>query len=269
MVWNEDLAKLKRQLKDQGAEPPRPAPAPKPQLPPAPSLRDEDEVFLSAMGRPRSAPGPGAEQVVAEGAEPPALDRPSGPGPEDFQSAMAQLGGVKGLPQPSLAHAPASPAPFAQARPEGPDCGPGGEVPPAPGPSAGMLARPTHLPPDAEPEAETVDIPPPPPQGIRPRPGPLLIQLAAGMAVEVDASLDLRSHSVADAKERIRERIADGLAMGWRTLHVQLGPSEALKQGFLAFLASPSANSVQRYAQAPVPMGGPQAWILYLGVPSG
>ena len=30
MVWNEDLAKLKRQLKDQGAEPPRPAPAPKP-----------------------------------------------------------------------------------------------------------------------------------------------------------------------------------------------------------------------------------------------
>ena len=36
---------------------------------------------------------------------------------------------------------------------------------------------------DAEPEAETVDIPPPPPQGIRPRPGPLLIQLAAGMAV--------------------------------------------------------------------------------------
>ncbi len=113
-----------------------------------------------------------------------------------------------------------------------------------------------------------MDIPPPPPQGIRPRPGPLLIQLAAGMAIEVDGALDLKGHSVSDAKERLRERIADGLAVGWRTLHVVLGPSEALKQGFLAFLASPAAASVQRYAQAPVPMGGPQAWILYLGVHS-
>jgi DNA-nicking Smr family endonuclease len=112
-----------------------------------------------------------------------------------------------------------------------------------------------------------VDIPPPPPQGIRPRPGPLLIQLAAGMAIDVDASIDLRGHSISDAKERLRERIADGLAMGWRTLHVNLGQGEALKQGFLAFLASPAASAVQRYAQAPVPMGGPQAWILYLGVP--
>ncbi len=261
MVWNEDLAKLKQQLKDEGAEPARPAAAPRPQPPSAapPSLRDEDEVFLSAMGRPRPAPGLEGVQVAPGGAEPPAVDRAPDPGPEDFQSAMAQLGGVKGLPR----------TPLAEARPAGTERDPDGGVPPAPGPSAGMLARPTHLPPDAEPEAETVDIPPPPPQGIRPRPGPLLIQLAAGMAVEVDASLDLRSHSVTDAKERIRERIADGLAMGWRTLHVQLGPSEALKQGFLAFLASPSANSVQRYAQAPVPMGGPQAWILYLGVPSG
>jgi DNA-nicking Smr family endonuclease len=87
------------------------------------------------------------------------------------------------------------------------------------------------------------------------------------MAIDVDASLDLRGHSVPDAKERLRERIADGLAVGWRTLHVNLGPSEALKQGLLAFLASPAAASVQRYAQAPVPMGGSQAWILYLGVP--
>jgi DNA-nicking Smr family endonuclease len=87
------------------------------------------------------------------------------------------------------------------------------------------------------------------------------------MAIDVDASLDLRGHSASDAKERLRERIADGLAMGWRTLHVNLGPSEALKQAFLAFLASSAAASVQRYAQAPVPMGGPQAWILYLGVP--
>lgn len=260
MVWNEDLAKLKQQMKDQGVEPPSPPPVPRPQPPSVPpsSLRDEDEVFLSAMGRPRPAPVPEGGRDPVRGVETPLAERLPGPGPEEFQAAMAQLGGLKGLAPTPAAQVVQAPAPD-----------PKSEALPAPVLSPGMLARPTHLPPDAEPEAETVDIPPPPPQGIRPRPGPLLIQLAAGMAVEVDASLDLRSHSVTDAKERIRERIADGLAMGWRTLHVQLGPSEALKQGFLAFLASPSANSVQRYAQAPVPMGGPQAWILYLGVPSG
>ena len=180
---------------------------------------------------------------------------------------MAQLGVVRGLQvEPGKAPFLGTPPPLASTSASS---AVPGAVPPAAGAgtSPGMLARPAHLPADAEPEAETVDIPPPAPQGIRPRPGPLLIHLAAGMAIEVDASIDLRGHSITDGKERLRERIADGLAMGWRTLHVNLGPGEALKQGFLAFLASPTASSVQRYAQAPVPMGGPQAWILYLGVP--
>lgn len=273
MVWNDDLAKLKQQLKAQDPKesPPPPKPTPPPQ--PARSMAEEDSAFLSAMGVRRS-PQPVPTALPAATPEPQAATLlPPEAAPEDFRTAMAQLGGVKSLgpgplaPPPAPVGAPAPiatpPATSALAPPATPALAP----PAGPSLSQGMLARPAHLPPDAEPEAETVDIPPPPPQGIRPRPGPLLIQLAAGMAIEVDASIDLRSHSISDAKERLRERIADGLAMGWRTLHVHLGPGEALKQGFLAFLASPAASSVQRYAQAPVPMGGNQSWILYLGVP--
>ncbi|HWQ10454.1 MAG TPA: Smr/MutS family protein, partial [Holophaga sp.] len=93
-----------------------------------------------------------------------------------------------------------------------------------------------------------------------------LIQLAAGMAIDVDATLDLRGHSGTDALERLKERLLDGHLLGWRTLHVHLGPSEALRTIFLEFLASPEAALVARYAQAPIPMGGAQAWILYLGL---
>jgi len=254
MVWNEDLAKLKQQLKAQepSETPPPPPPKPQPAAFPSKSMADEDAAFLSAMGVRRaepSRPGPALPSPVP--AAP--ITPPAPPPAEDFRSAMAQLGGVKSLESGPLPVVQPAAAPISAPNP----------MPP----SQGMLARPPHLPPDFEPEAETMEIPPPPPQGIRPRPGPLLIQLAAGMAIEVDAAIDLRSHSINDAKERLKERIADGLAMGWRTLHVTLGPGEALRQGFLAFLASPSASSVQRYAQAPVPMGGPQAWILYLGVP--
>lgn len=85
------------------------------------------------------------------------------------------------------------------------------------------------------------------------------------MAVEVDGTLDLRRHSLNDAKERLKERIHDGAALGWRTLLVTLGPNEALKQGFLAFLTTSDASLISRYAQAPIPMGGAQAWVLYLG----
>jgi DNA-nicking Smr family endonuclease len=250
MVWNEDLAKLKQQMKAQepSETPPPPPPKPQPAAQPPKSMAEEDAAFLSAMGvRRAEAPRPGPVPAPAAAAAP----APAPPPVEDFRTAMVELGGVKTLGSGPLPAA-ATPAPAPS---------------PAAPPSQGMLSRPPHLPPDYEPDAETMDIPPPPPQGIRPRPGPLLIQLAAGMAIEVDAAIDLRSHSINDAKERLKERIADGLAMGWRTLHVTLGPGEALRQGFLAFLASPSAASVQRYAQAPVPMGGPQAWILYLGVP--
>jgi hypothetical protein len=94
------------------------------------------------------------------------------------------------------------------------------------------------------------------------------MHLAAGMAIEVDGALDLRKHSLNDAKERLKERIRDGLALHWRTLLVTLGPNEALKQGFLAFLTTPHAQFINRYAQAPIPMGGAQAWVLYLSLPT-
>jgi DNA-nicking Smr family endonuclease len=117
---------------------------------------------------------------------------------------------------------------------------------------------------EASEETRPLNAPPPAPGLLKPK-GPVLIQLAAGMAIEVDGFLDLRNHTLSDARERIKERLEDSLLLGWRSLHIILGPSEALKQGFLAFLTTPSARTVQRYAQAPVPMGGSQAWILYVG----
>ena len=96
---------------------------------------------------------------------------------------------------------------------------------------------------------------------------PLRFQLAAGMAIEVDGSLDLRGHSLSDAIERLKDRLGDGLVLGWRTLQVNLGPDPALHEGLLALLASGEAPMVARYAQAPVPMGGTQAWLLYFGPP--
>lgn len=93
--------------------------------------------------------------------------------------------------------------------------------------------------------------------------GPVRIQLAAGMAVEVDAVLDLRNHSVPDALGRLRDRLEDGAHMGWRTLHVVLGEDEALHAALLALFAGGGALKISRYAQAPVPMGGAQAWVLY------
>jgi len=63
--------------------------------------------------------------------------------------------------------------------------------------------------------------------------------------------------------ERFRERVQDGVFLGWRTLHVTLGASEELRSCFLEFLGKGEAPSITRYAQAPIPMGGNQAWILY------
>jgi hypothetical protein len=96
---------------------------------------------------------------------------------------------------------------------------------------------------------------------------PLRFQLAAGMAIEVDGSLDLRGHSVSDAMERLKDRLGDGLVLGWRSLQVTLGTEPALHEGLLELLASGETPMVLRYAQAPVPMGGTQAWLLYLGPP--
>jgi hypothetical protein len=86
------------------------------------------------------------------------------------------------------------------------------------------------------------------------------------MAIEVDGALDLRGHSPVDAIERLKERILDGHLLGWRTIHIQLGQSEELRRAFQEFLTGPEAELIARYAQAPIPMGGAQAWILYLGL---
>jgi hypothetical protein len=83
------------------------------------------------------------------------------------------------------------------------------------------------------------------------------------MAIEVDGILDLRGHSLADAMERLKDRLEDGLVLGWRSVLVNLGQDAALHEGLLALLASGAAPMLARFAQAPVPMGGTQAWLLY------
>ena len=87
------------------------------------------------------------------------------------------------------------------------------------------------------------------------------------MAIEVDGTLDLRGHTLSDAMERLKDRLGDGVVLGWRSLLVNLGPDPALHEGLLALLASGEAPMVARYAQAPVPMGGTQAWLLYFTPP--
>lgn len=248
MVWKQDLAKLKQQLKEEGE--PSPPPAPKPAAPAAPArpLVDEDALFMAAMGH-RPAPAPKA----AGPALPPP---PSGGGQPtedvDFRAALGDLQGLKALDRnPVLAAALAPEShPKGQEPPAGPD--------PAPTPAA---APPIPPPPPTPPS-------PPPVASPKAPPGPRLIHLAAGMAVDVDGTLDLRGHSVPDARERLKERLQDAAVMGWRTLHVVLGPSEALRQAFLAFLLSPAAKSLAQYAQAPVPMGGNQAFIVYFTGPT-
>ncbi len=231
MVWKQDLAKLKAAIRDTGAPPP-PLPKPKPKPVEVKELHEEDAFFLAAMGAPAPRiPVLPASRPVAEKA-----DRPAAPEPE--VSFEAEVGGLKGLKpisgNPVLApRVEAAPPPVAVVAPP--------VVEPAPAPT--LVAE--------------------PPSAEEPLAGPQRMQLAAGMAVEVDASLDLRHHSASDAVGRLRDRVEDGALLGWRTLHVTLGEDEALRIAFLAFLEGGGAPKVSRYAQAPIPMGGAQAWILY------
>lgn len=237
MVWKQDLAKLRQALKaSEAPTPPAPPKAPPPKPGPPKSLADEDSLFLLAMGkRPQKAqPQANPEQI------PPGASAPVPPSPEDFLEAMGQLKGLKrASEEPPVAAPRQAPAPITSPEP--------------------VMAVPVSAP----------DTPVP----ISPDPtpaGPTRIQLAAGMAIEVDGTLDLRGHSRVDALERLTERVQDGVFLGWRTFHVHLGPSEDLREAFLGFLASPGARSaLVRYAQAPVPMGGTQAWILYFAPPPG
>ena len=88
------------------------------------------------------------------------------------------------------------------------------------------------------------------------------------MAIEVDGTLDLRGHTLADALDRLQDRLGDGQVLGWRSLLVTLGQDPLLHEGLLNLMASGQVPMVARYAQAPVPMGGNQAWLLYFAAPS-
>lgn len=256
MAWKQDLAKLKQQLgpeESPSAPAPLPKPAPKPQGPIV--LDEEDAVFLSAMGLRPAAPRPAkaaAAPVPGPGAVPVPAPAAPQPPPETFEEALKDLKGLKPLSRGPMAQtASAQVAPAPQPPP----------VPPAPAPAP--PAPPSLDPPPAAALFETSPPEPPAPAAV-----PTRFQLAAGMALEVDGVLDLRGHSLQDALERLKDRLGDGLVLGWRSLQVILGPDPKLHEGLLALLTSGEAPMVARYAQAPVPMGGSQAWLLYLTVPS-
>lgn len=248
MAWKQDLAKLKQQLgPEESASPkPLPKPAPKPQGPVV--LDDEDAVFLSAMGLKPAAPRPAraaAAPAPAPGAAPIPAPATPPPPPETFEDALKDLKGLKPLPRgPKAQAASAQVVPAPQPPP----------LPPAP-----ALAPPSSPPPVPPPAAAAFETLPPAPAAV-----PTRFQLAAGMAIEVDGVLDLRGHSLQDAMERLKDRLGDGQVLGWRSLQVLLGPDPKLHEGLLALLGSGEAPMVARYAQAPVPMGGSQAWLLYL-----
>jgi len=273
MVWKQDLAQLKQQLKpDQ--EPPGPPPKPVSPLLPPQSLEESDLLFLQAMGGVAVPPTPTASSIVKEteiesssstssssvsnsGSKALSTEESS----SDFSQALGDLKGLRPLPKnPVFSAAGPSRAPSRE-----------GTIPHSqevrttlPSPTPKTEDPPSHHS-EPDPIAEDMAIAAQPAPHVRS--GPVLMHLAAGMAIEVDGTLDLRRHSLNDAKDRLKERIRDGLALHWRTLLVTLGPSEALKQGFLAFLTTPQAQLISRYAQAPIPMGGAQAWVLYLNQP--
>lgn len=245
MAWKQDLAKLKQQLEPEPASAPKPPPKPAPKPSGPVRLDDEDAVFLSAMGL-KTAPARAAATVEQPASVEPIA--PVEPAPETFMDAIKDLKGLKpmtkGLPERNAPPAKpvakqASPAVMAPV------------VAPAPPP----------VPTDAAPQPLEPEILAPPTQ-------PLRFQLAAGMAIEVDGTLDLRGHSLGDALERLKDRLGDGQVLGWRSLQVTLGTDPALHEGLLALLASGQVPMVARYAQAPVPMGGTQAWLLYFAPPS-
>lgn len=248
MVWKQDLAKLKQQFKD--VEEPKakvPLPKPVPRLEPPGTIEEEDALFLNAMGHRASAPAPRKEKSPAS-VEPEPAPLPVGlASTEDFQAAM---GGLKGL-KPIPARIPVAPSKATASE---------AQVASTPGIEDAASSEPPGV---VQPEAAPVA---PSPHAAT-RVGPTLIHLAAGMAIEVDGSLDLKGHTTVDALERFRERLQDGVFLGWRTFHVTLGPSEELREAFLELLGQPEAQAITRYAQAPIPMGGNQAWVLYYAGP--
>ncbi len=244
MAWKQDLAKLKQQL---GPEIPAPArktmPKPSPKSDGPAALDDEDAVFLSAMGlRPAL---PRTAKFAASGGSVPAQQVPDPLAPETFQEALRELKGLKPLLKDLPDQPPISPSSAINA------------------PITAQVPIPTRIPEVVPPEpvAATEPTTEPPTQPFT----PLRFQLAAGMAIEVDGTLDLRGHSLPDAMERLKDRLGDGVVLGWRSLQVTLGSDPALHEGLVALLTSGQMPMVVRYAQAPVPMGGTHAWLLYFG----
>lgn len=243
MVWKQDLAKLKKDMKaEEGPAPKAPPPKPAPKPLESRPIEDEDAMFLAAMGGKPAAASRPSKPVVQEAPPPKPVEASAPLPPENFQEAMDGLKGLKRMGATPVIQTAELPKPVVPAPPAAPPI-------PEPEPEVAVVAP-----------VEPVATPIPP---IPPALGPQLIHLAAGMAVEVDGSLDLRGHTPEDALERLRERILDGLHLGWRTLHVNLGPSPTGREAFLDYLRSAEARAISRYAQAPIPMGGSQAWIVY------
>ncbi|MCX6546678.1 MAG: Smr/MutS family protein [Acidobacteria bacterium] len=250
MAWKQDLAKLKQHIGPE-APPPKVPVRPVRTLAPPGTIEEEDDVFLSAMGmRAKPARPPRPQETPAESAPAPSAPPPP---PETFEAALQDLKGLKPLTRGPLAK-PHRPVPKQ----------------PAPAPAPKAAAAPT-LAPVAPAIPATPPIPAVPPISATPpepsspslAPIPLRFQLAAGMAIEVDGLLDLRGHSLGDALERLKDRLEDGLILGWHSLQVTLGTDPVLHEGLLDLLATGQIPMVGRYAQAPVPMGGSQAWLLY------
>lgn len=231
MVWKQDLAKLKQAFPEPGGPPPPPV-KPRVRSVEAKDLGDEDAFFLAAMGTPVPRMLPEVRAVVPVPMTPaPLLAEPS------FEAEVSALKGLK----PLIRNPVLAPALRAESA-----------APP------GVPIESPVVPSAPEPVLEVVLD-----GDANPAKGPLRIQLAAGMAVEVDGTLDLRNHTVPDALGRLLDRIEDGAFMGWRTLHVTLGEDESLHGALLALLSGGGAPKINRFAQAPVPMGGAQAWVLY------
>lgn len=246
MAWKQDLAKLKQQLGPEQPVAPKPPPRPAPPPGGPPPLADEDAVFLSAMGLKPAPPRPTPPAASEKAPEAPAAGK--SPIPDSFQEAILELKGLKPMAKGFSARpisAPRSPLPTVPP--------PVPVEPVLPEPLIPVLVIPEPVVPVSEPQAPSVM--------------PSRFQLAAGMAIEVDGSLDLRGHSLPDAMERLKDRLGDGLVLGWRSLQVTLGPDPILHEGLVDLLASGQVPMVARYAQAPVPMGGNQAWLLYFGPP--
>lgn len=235
MVWKQDLAKLKKELPDAGGQLSPPL-KPKPKPFEVKDLNDEDAFFLAAMGGP--APRPPVPAIAAPRPRVSELPVPDG----SFEAEISDLKGLKPLiSNPVL-------------------------VPPPPRVPSVTVAPSVSFEPALDPPA-ALETPVEPPVEMEMGPdlskGPILMQLAAGMALEVDASLDLRHHSVPDALGRLRDRVEDGALLGWRTLHVVLGDEESLHIAMRDYLLAGEVPKIRRYAQAPIPMGGAQAWVLY------